>query len=107
MGNTVGNFGTRDFSVSYWFKTNDTKQTMEGVGNRNSGSGGTYAGNRLGRTVSDGGVETTVVTEIYSAGPNGVSDIIPFATRPLHDNKWHHVIYTRNSVTNPDGGTGG
>jgi hypothetical protein len=81
--NSLWNFGTNDFSIGFWFKTNATKRMHP----LNFGS--TYSSNNISFDFNDSGYGVWV----YWMG--GGSPNIR-TTTTYYDNKWHHIIFLRN-----------
>ena len=94
MGNTVGNFGTAPFSISFWFKTTSTRSLVELVGNRNSGNCFVSAGTRLGyRGVGQSEFEVDIRGSCLPNDPDSV--VFNITGLSLHDGQWHHAAVTR------------
>ena len=85
--NSVGNFGTGEFTIEYWVKTTDDKGGV--IAKRNSCDCDNWSAlienGRIRLEISDDGC-TTAVTNVY-----GVSKI--------DDGEWHHIAFTRVGTT--------
>jgi len=97
FGNSIGNFGTRDFTVAYWMKT-DSRNPHEAILAK--------------RTTCDGALSFLEI-EIGGAGgnpPTGilclsfeVGDYKPvyslISSHPMNDGRWHHIAWVRQSTS--------
>jgi len=96
FGNGAGNFGTRDFTIAYWMKT-DSQYPHEAFLAK--------------RAVCDAGF---CFWEIQVGGgvrpPGGILDLVfaeggykppydLFSTRPMNDGQWHHIAWVRQSTS--------
>jgi hypothetical protein len=79
---TLFRFGTSDFSISAWIKTNVTGYTKMAVG-KYGGSGDDYW---LGDSISGSGAVFSI-SGIYTVSSVGVTD-----------NNWHHLVGVRNGT---------
>jgi hypothetical protein len=96
FGKSIGNFGTRDFTIAYWMKT-DSKNPKEAFLAKRATCDGAFSfleisiggmGNPapgfLDLFITDGG---------YSPGCYLVS------SRPMNDGQWHHIAWVRQSTS--------
>jgi hypothetical protein len=96
FGNSIGNFGTRDFTIAYWMKT-DSKYSHEAFLEK--------------RVTCDGGFS---FWEIIIGGggrpPGGILDLVftdggykapydLFSSHPMNDGQWHHIAWVRQSTS--------
>ena len=93
FANPVGQFGTNDFSVAFWFQTTDNSVPLvDLVGNRASPGHGNFFAVRL---TSDGYVSAEVDQD--GAGTNYIG--IRSTQNRLNDGNWHQVVVTRSGRT--------
>lgn len=88
INNTLGNFGTSDFSISFWIKT-----TVSGT-TRFIGKRPTCLNDNLWDIAVKDGVIRWVVNE---AG--GVNFIDNYGSEIVNDGNWHHIVCIRNTTT--------
>jgi CSLREA domain-containing protein len=87
FGNTLGNFGTSDFSIDFWIKTTSTR--FEAVLNKRSDcSDGNFFSIRL--------VGGTLSAEILG---NGTGNISLNSDRIINDGAYHHIALVRSNTT--------
>ncbi|WP_255203996.1 LamG-like jellyroll fold domain-containing protein [Myxococcus sp. AM011] len=94
FGLAPGQFGTGDFTVSYWLQTTfNSAGTGDLIGNRVAGSAGNFLGARL------NGGSSLASLEMYenAAGANGAG--VNVSPSPLNNGSWHHVVYTRGGTS--------
>jgi hypothetical protein len=98
FGKDIGNFGTRDFSVAFWIKT-DSKYFYEAFLAK--------------RATCDAMSTHWNILIAYQPGTqapgyvhcgHGVGGVQPhenalIATRPINDGQWHHVAWVRESTS--------
>jgi hypothetical protein len=94
FGNSIGNFGTNDFSVACWMKIS-ANQLFAFVDKRpacnmNSGSGWWDIRGFVGGGTAFG---------FYVSSPSLQDFNLVYTTAPLHDGAWHHVVWERQGVT--------
>ncbi|AKF80361.1 EGF domain-containing protein [Myxococcus fulvus 124B02] len=90
FGLAPGQFGTGDFTISYWLKTTfNSSGSGDLIGNRVNGSAGNFIGARL------NGATSGTSLEMYqdAGGTNGAGAGV--SSSPLNNGNWHHVAYTR------------
>ncbi len=101
----VGQFGTSDFTVAFWFETSETQQYFDLVGNRTAGSCGNFfqirmSGNSV-PTARDGGttISNGVITaEIAQDG--SCTNFIGLQSGPgFNDGQRHHLAVARAGST--------
>lgn len=90
FGNTAGNLGTNNFSISYWLKTTKTglQSLLEKRPACNMNTGTSWWGIRG---------STNQVLEIAGAQMQHYKALYTIAT--LNDGAWHHVVWTRETTT--------
>ncbi|RYZ44383.1 MAG: LamG domain-containing protein, partial [Myxococcaceae bacterium] len=94
FGAAPGQFGTGDFSVSYWLKTTfNSSGSGDLIGNRVLGSAGNYLSARL------NGSTSVASLEMYenAGGANGAG--VNVSPSPLNNGNWHNVVYTRGGTS--------
>jgi hypothetical protein len=90
LGNSVGNFGTGDFTLAFWFQTNGSSSLTDIIGSRQQGSLGTYISIRL----TSAGYVTAELSQDTS-GTGYVS--LQSANSGLNDGNGHHFALVRAS----------
>jgi len=99
FGKSIGNFGTRDFTIAFWIKTDSQYRYQAFFGKRvtcdavyshwniflGSGSGTPPPG--------------YLHFGITSAGSKAPAEDALFSTRPVNDGQWHHVVWVRQSTS--------
>jgi hypothetical protein len=96
FGNSIGNFGTRDFTVAFWMKT-DSKIPLEAFLDKKPTCDGRYSH----WTITSGGGEPRVAGILVFAickGVNTTSDCL-LSSRPVNDGQWHHIAWVRQSTS--------
>jgi len=88
FGTAVGQFGTQDFTVAFWFQTTDASGLVDLVGNRVDPGHGNWFAVRLS---NDGYVSAEVDED--AAGTNYIG--FRSAQGGLNDGNWHHVAVVR------------
>jgi len=92
-GNNIGQFGTQDFTVAFWFQTNDYSVPLADlIGNRAASGHGNFFAVRLS---SDGYVSAEVDQD--AAGTNYIG--IRSSPNRLNDGNWHQVVVVRSGRT--------
>jgi len=93
FANPIGQFGTQDFTVTFWLQTADKSLALADlVGNRAAPGHGNFFGVRLS---SDGYVSAEVDQD--AAGTNYIG--VRSTQNRLNDGDWHHVAVTRSGRT--------
>ena len=92
FGNTVGQFGTQDFTVALWVQTSDTLSLYDLIGNRAAPGHGNFFAVRM---TGDGYVTAEVDQD--ERGTNYVG--IRGTQGGLNDGQWHHIVVTRSRGT--------
>jgi len=93
FGSSVGQFGTKAFSVALWFQTTDNSLSLADlIGNRASLGNGNFLAIRL----NNEGYVTAEVDQ-DSSGTNYIG--IQSAQGGLNDGNWHHIVVTRSGTT--------
>jgi hypothetical protein len=95
FGNSAGNFGTRDFTIAYWMKT-DSKNPKEAFLSKRPtcDAGSPFWDIRIGGE----GLGTGVPGMELSHGGYTAPDSLP-ATRAINDGRWHHLVWVRESTS--------
>jgi hypothetical protein len=89
LGNSVGAFGTGNFTLAFWFQTNGSSAGLSDViGNRQQGSCGNYLGVRLSNT----GVVSVDIMQDTSC-TNWVELV---SSSGLNDGNGHHFAFVRS-----------
>ena len=93
FGNTIGQFGTADFTVALWIQTSDKSLNLADIiGNRADVGHGNFFIIRM----SQDGTPSTEVDQ-DSAGTNYIG--VKSSIKNLNDGKWHHIAVTRSGKT--------
>ena len=87
-GHDVGNFGTGDFTISFWMKT-EVAGFVAIIGKRQFCQAGSFFDLRLGNDMS-----VVLYHDASSANSNTFSGL-----RVLNDGIWHQVVLTRQGTT--------
>ncbi len=97
LGKSVGQFGTSDFTVSFWFSTVETTANFDLVGNRTAMSHGNFFCIRMiGKTPDKTGVITAEIDETdHGLNYIGVESL----EDNLNDGEWHNVTVVREGAT--------
>jgi len=97
FGANVGNFGTRDFTVAFWMKT-DSQIPLEAFLDKKPTCDGRYSH----WTITSGGGEPRVagilVFAICEGSYKAASDCL-LSSRPMNDGQWHHIAWVRQSTS--------
>jgi len=96
FGAATGNFGTRDFTVVFWMKT-DSKIPLEAFLDKKPTCDARYSH----WTITSGGGEPRVAGVLIFAineGVNTASDCLT-SSRPMNDGQWHHIAWVRQSTS--------
>jgi len=107
LGTEAGQFGTRDFTVSLWFRTTTQHSNNELLSNRDNGSHGNFFNLRFARG--------KVVYEL-DQDTSGTNYVALESAPGMNDGAWHHVVARRRGASATlfvdgrraaDGSTGG
>jgi hypothetical protein len=98
FGPGAGNFGTRDFAISFWIKTDSKVQHEAFFSKRASCS----TSPRFWDIQVGSGVAKNADTGIlvFTMAPGGAT--IPYelySSRPMNDGQWHHIVWVRQSTS--------
>lgn len=88
----IGDFGTSNFTVEYWLKTNDNNAYH--ITNRSGCGGGSFwsiAHGILGQGNSQ------MYIEINNGGSYPIV-MTPILDKPINDGRWHHIALVRDGV---------
>ena len=90
LGSNVGNFGTNDFSISYWMRVGTTRPTavMEKRPYCNMDYGTSWWS-----------IRGTTTFGIEMGGDHMLNQTGLGTTTALNDNQWHHVVWQRQGLT--------
>jgi hypothetical protein len=104
FGNSAGNFGTGDFTIAFWMKTDSRNPQEAFLGKRESCGGMSsfweiQVGSQVTRQAPTGfllmqffdGSQTLPVSEYESRYEM-------FSSRPINDGQWHHLAWVRQST---------
>jgi hypothetical protein len=96
FGKSIGNFGTRDFSIAYWMKTDSTNPKEAFLAKRATCDAEfSILEIAIGGNGRPGpGIPNTFFTD---GGFKAGSDLP--SSRPLNDGRWHHVVWVKESTS--------
>ena len=87
--NTVGNFGTSNFTVEFWLKTNSVNTT--GLVNKRAVCGHTSFWNIY---LGSGKINCEVDQDANATNYKAIT-----GNKIVNDNHWHHIAFVRNGVS--------
>jgi len=94
LGDEIGQFGRKDFTVCFWFKTSEKSRYFDIAGNRIDGSHGNFFCIRM-TGIHESWPEGKIMTEVDENG-NGLSyNSVESKAIGLNDGKWHHLLIAR------------
>jgi hypothetical protein len=94
FGNNIDQFKTNDFSVAFWFRTQEKARLFDLAGDRTAGSHGNFLAIRMTgkhESVPEGTV--TVEVEQDNRGTNFIG--IKSSTNGLNDGNWYQIVAVR------------
>jgi len=95
FGNSAGNFGTNDFTVACWMKTDSSARIEAFLGKRATCDGAfSFWEVRIGPVECPPGTLGFWV----AAGGNRPSYCLP-SSHPMNDGQWHHIAWVRQSTS--------
>ena len=94
FGNSVGNFATNYFTISFWIRTTSTRYEEAILQKRPFCNGTSGWDIRTG-----GGVGTGVLHCALFQNTSGANYNVAACTRPINDGLWHHFVVVRNGPT--------
>ena len=98
FGPTAGNFGTRDFTIAYWMKTDSKSSQQAFLSKRAACDGaGPFWDIRIGGGFSQNPPTGILHIELVTGGYKPPYDL--FSSRPMNDGQWHHVAWVRQSTS--------
>ena len=94
FGNNIDQFKTNDFSVAFWFRTQEKSRLFDLAGDRTAGSHGNFLAIRM-TGKHESVPEGTVMVELDqdNQGSNYIS--IQSTTNRLNDGNWHQIAVVR------------
>jgi hypothetical protein len=90
FGAGPGQFGTADFTVSFWVATTASGTFGDLIGNRQDPSNGDFLSGRM-----DGNGSSNIEIDNQGNDYNAISS----APVSINDGNWHNVVYTRSGPT--------
>jgi hypothetical protein len=96
FGAGVGNFGTRDFTIAYWMKTDSQYRHEAFLAKRTTCDG---ALSFLDIQVGSGGIPPAGVLVLHLAKGGFVVPDNLISSRPMNDGQWHHIVWVRQSTS--------
>ena len=105
FGSDIGNFGTRDFTIAFWLKT-DSKYAPEAFLAKRAacdGSGGFWE-IQIGSQVTKQAPPGFLIMQFFEADRSAplaeYEDRYEFFSRhPVNDDQWHHIAWIRQSTS--------
>jgi hypothetical protein len=98
FGTSVGQFGTKDFTVMLWFRTSEKYRYFDLLGNRTAGSHGNFFCLRMtGKHESSPEGRVSVEVDENQQGHNYIA--VSSQVTGLNDGKWHHVAAVREGAS--------
>jgi hypothetical protein len=94
FGNSVGNFGTGDFTVDFWMQSSSTRDE-ELIGKRPVCDNASFWSMRLGHSETASGI---IFAEL-DQDSSGTNYNPLFGTRMVNDGEFHHVALVRSGTT--------
>jgi len=95
FGKSIGNFGTRDFTIAYWMKTDSTAREQAFLSKRAGCDGGSpFWSIRLGGPATPPGSP-----KLELCDPRRTTALYLFTSRPMNDGQWHHIVWVRQSTS--------
>lgn len=95
FGNSAGNFGTRDFTIAYWMKTESQSREAAFLSKRvTCDAGNPFWDIRIGGPTLAPGVSEI---ELSDGGYRAPDYLV--SSRSLNDGRWHHLAWVRQSTS--------
>jgi hypothetical protein len=95
FGNSAGNFGTRDFTIAYWMKTDSKEREEAFLCKRAACDGGNIFWNiRIGGPATPPGAP-----KLELCDPVRTTALYLFTSRPMNDGQWRHIAWVRQSTS--------
>jgi len=92
FGNTVAQFGTKDFTVAFWVQTRENCDLFDLIGNRAESGYGNYFNVRMN---SEGSVTAEICQDEKGTNYMGIRAV----QKGLNDGQWHHIAVVRSKGT--------
>jgi len=98
FGNTIGNFGARDFTIAFWLKT-DSKNQHESLLSKRASCDASQSfwhvqvGSGVPRLAKTG----FIVLAVEAGGSQPWYDLV--SSHPMNDGKWHYIVWVRQSTS--------
>jgi hypothetical protein len=105
FGKSAGNFGTGDFTVAFWMKTNSRNPQEAFLGKREACGGMSsfweiQVGSRVTRQAPTGFLLMQFFDGSQSLPVAEYEDRYEmFSSRPINDGQWHHIAWVRQSTS--------
>jgi hypothetical protein len=101
FGNSIGNFGTRDFTVAYWMKTGSRTPQEAFLSKRLACDAASsfwdiHIGSAGLRQIQPVGVLAFKITE---RGDTVAFQYDLYSSHPVNDGQWHHIAWVRQSTS--------
>jgi len=99
FGKSIGNFGTRDFTIAFWIKT-DSKYFYEAfLGKRPSCDASSSHWNIFVAYQEGTRAPGYIHCGLGAGGERQPADNMLLSTHPINDGQWHHVAWVRQSTS--------
>ena len=93
FGNSVGNFGTNDFTISFWIRTTSGRYEEAILQKR------PFCNGTSGWDIRTGGGVGTGVLHCALFQTSGANYNVAACNRPINDGLWHHFVVVRSGPT--------
>ena len=94
FGNSVGNFGTSDFTVDFWMQSSSTRDE-ELIGKRTVCDNASFWAARLGH---NGATQGVILVEL-DQDSSGTNYNFLYSTKTVNDGNFHHIAVVRSGVS--------
>ena len=97
LGKNVGQFGTGDFTISFWINTRETLRLSDLIGNRTCSGHGNFICIRL-VGIHESAPQGLICCELDEDGSG--KNYVAVGTKPgLNDGQWHNIAVVRQGTT--------
>lgn len=96
FGNTIGNFGSNNFTIEFWIRTTNTQPVLSVLGKREACVFSSYFDIFLGNGAA--GIDGVLFAALTQDATQANRNVIVSTTK-LNDGEFHHVALVRESAT--------